>query len=97
MKDTVSNYSQNDYIKDLKDLKIDTLNIIKFSQNDIKGDITLKSPEMLFLSIPYDRGWHTIVDNKVVKPLLCNIGFLGLPLETVSTKSNYFINLFISI
>jgi uncharacterized membrane protein YfhO len=81
LKDTSLNYTYIDYFNDVKLLKQDTLKITLFKQNHITGNISLKTPKMLFFSIPYDKGWNAIIDNKKIKPMLCNIGFLGLFLE----------------
>jgi uncharacterized membrane protein YfhO len=52
-----------------------------FSSNRIKGSIDLNQPSMLFYSIPFDRGWHALVDD-VEQPLTeINFGFTGLLLE----------------
>jgi len=60
---------------------MDTLAITSFHQKRIEGTITARSPELLFFSIPYDKGWHAKVDGKEEKPILCNIGFMGLLLQ----------------
>jgi uncharacterized membrane protein YfhO len=80
-KDTAVRYGIKEYIHDINVLKKDTLSITYFSQNRIKGTIQSDSTRMLFLSIPYDKGWHAIVDGKQTEPMLCNIGFLGLILD----------------
>ncbi len=52
-----------------------------FSQNHIKGHITLDTTAMMFFSIPYDQGWKATVNGKI-KPLeKINFGFTGLLLE----------------
>jgi len=81
LKDTMPNYTYNDYFIDVMHLKKDTMAITRFSQNHINGTIDLDSAKMLFFSIPYDKGWHAVVDGKEVQPLVCNIGFIGLFIE----------------
>jgi uncharacterized membrane protein YfhO len=81
LRDTAINYQFTDYYNDVALLKRDTLAITHFAQNRIKGKIELDSARLLFLSIPYDKGWHAKVNGKEVTPLLCNIGFLGLFLD----------------
>ena len=90
--------------KDINHLKQDTLNIKYFSQNRIRGNIELKTTKLLYLSIPYDRGWNALIDSKKVKPLLCNIGFMGLiiqpgkhNIELYYRPPFFIINLIISI
>ena len=74
-------YPVQKYIADIKSLRKDTLAITKFSNNNIKGNITLNERKMLFFSIPYSEGWSALVDGKKQSPIRINIGFLGLPLE----------------
>lgn len=42
----------------------DTLNIVEFSDNCIKGNIALSEPKFLFFSIPYAAGWHLRLNGK---------------------------------
>jgi len=52
-----------------------------FSQNQIKGHITLDTTAMLFFSIPYDRVWKATVNGKPVPLEKINFGFTGLLLD----------------
>ena len=79
--DTAKNYTYDDYFKDVDARHKDTLNTTRFSQKRITGTIDLKTSKMLFFSIPFDRGWNAVIDNKTVKPALCNIGFMGFMLD----------------
>jgi len=81
LSDTAAVYSINSFYKDISDRKSDTLTISSFTQNKIRGTIRLNKFKLLFFSVPFDKGWHAIVDRKEMKPLLCNIGFMGIPLE----------------
>jgi uncharacterized membrane protein YfhO len=81
LRDTALNYTYTDYFKDVDARKKDTLTVSLFSQKRITGTIDLKTPKMLFFSIPFDRGWNALIDNKQVKPSLCNIGFMGFMLD----------------
>jgi uncharacterized membrane protein YfhO len=42
------------------------------------GDITLDNNKLLFLSIPYDKGWHVKVDGKAANIEKVTIGFMGI-------------------
>ncbi len=79
LSDTLTNYSFTDYFNDVNARKADTLSLTLFTQNKIKGSINVDSAKMLFLSIPYDKGWHARLDGKEIQPLICNIGFIGIP------------------
>jgi uncharacterized membrane protein YfhO len=74
-------YPLEQYTLDCDRLREDTFAISKFSDNHIKGTISLDEKKMLFLSIPYSPGWSAVVDGKKQAPLRINIGFLGLLLD----------------
>jgi len=84
--DTVINFGFPQYTEFTSALKKDTLAITSFKQNRIEGTITLDSSKMMFLSIPYDKGWSAIVDGKSTKLENINIGFMGLLLEKGTHK-----------
>ncbi len=71
---------------DLQKLKADTLKIKRHDQNNIAGEIQLDKEKLLFFSVPYDRGWHALVNGEKRKILNTNIGFLGLLLKPGSHK-----------
>lgn len=79
--DTSKNYTWNELSADVSARKADTLQINSFSSNRITGTIDTKETKLLFLSIPYDKGWHCKVDDKPTNPILCNLGFIGIYLE----------------
>jgi uncharacterized membrane protein YfhO len=76
-----ANYGSQDYLHDIANLNQNTFNMNYFSQNHINGTIKLNTPKILFFSIPYDKGWTADVDNRMIKPQLCNIGFQGILLQ----------------
>jgi len=78
LKDTAKIYVYNDYFKELAELREDTLEITGYSENRITGSIEVQEPKVLFLSIPFDRGWQCKIDGEGVEPFICNIGFTGL-------------------
>jgi uncharacterized membrane protein YfhO len=77
------------YKKFTDSLKIDTLTITSFRQDNIKGNIHLDKPKVLFFSIPYNEGWQIKVDGKKEKFSRINIGFTGILL----TKGDHKIEL----
>lgn len=54
------------------------LEIVSFSQNEIKGKITLEKDRMLFFTIPFDKGWQASIDGTPAELQRVNIGFTGL-------------------
>ena len=73
---TFDNY--NGYVSSLKK---DSLHITHFDDNNIKGSIHVDEKKLLFLSIPYDKGWHAMVDGKEATAYKVNIGFTGIVLD----------------
>lgn len=54
------------------------LNIKSFSNDNIKGDIILEKPQLLFFSIPFDKGWTITVDKKGTEKLRVFSGLTGI-------------------
>ena len=81
MKDTVAAYTFDEYFRDVAARKKDTLAITMFTNSHIRGTIELDSARLLFLTIPWDKGWHSRIDGKEVPPMVCSIGFIGLLIE----------------
>jgi len=75
--DTVKSLTFNEVSLAVNERRVDTLQITLFSDNHIKGKINVKEDKVLFLSIPYDKGWKGMIDNKIQEPFLCNAGFMG--------------------
>jgi uncharacterized membrane protein YfhO len=76
-KDTTKNYTILDYQTDIGNLRQNTLQLTKFTQNSFDGSIAMFQKKMLFFTIPYDKGWQLKVDGKKQKLYLVNIGFMG--------------------
>jgi hypothetical protein len=62
-------------------LKKDSLNITAFSNTHIKGNINISANKIMFLSFPFDKGWHLKVNGKDEEKLLVNHGMTGIYLE----------------
>ncbi len=89
LKDTVANYTFDIYANDRQALMKDTLSISDFSQNSIKGKINLDKKKLLFLSIPYDKGWTATVDGQKQELKVVDAGMMGLLLD----KGNHLIEM----
>ena len=57
----------DNFIKAIDKLKNNKLNITSFKETRIEGNIKLDDNMIVYTSIPYDDGWHVLVDNKEVK------------------------------
>jgi hypothetical protein len=81
LKDTVPAYTWDMYLQDVNALRKDTLLITNFGQNLFQGKITLDKKKLLFLSIPYDKGWTATVDGKNQEMKIVDAGMSGLLLD----------------
>ncbi|MDF2881109.1 MAG: multidrug resistance protein [Clostridiaceae bacterium] len=74
------------FTEQIERIKNSALNIEQFSDNYISGNISVTSDKMLYFSIPYDKGWTALVDNKDVQLHNINIAFMGLPIDAGEHK-----------
>lgn len=58
-----------------------TLKNLQILTNQVKGEISCRKDELLFLSIPYSVGWSAYVDGEEIDIMKANIGFMAIPLE----------------
>jgi uncharacterized membrane protein YfhO len=79
--DIPADYTVQALSGDISQLRQETMTLLTQKQNYIKGAINIDKRRMLFFSIPYDRGWKAFVNGKETKPMLINIGFMGLLLD----------------
>lgn len=75
------NYDINTLTEQLNKLSADTLNLEGFSDNEFTGNISLNTNKIMYLTIPFDDGWHALVDGKEQEKLLINGGMTGIFLE----------------
>jgi hypothetical protein len=79
--DIQENYTFKEYTSDINILKKNSLNISEYGQNKITGEISVDKNKILFFSIPFDKGWKIKIDGNIEKPMMVNIGFIGVPLK----------------
>ncbi|MCD6013479.1 MAG: hypothetical protein K0Q79_3341 [Flavipsychrobacter sp.] len=78
--DTVVPFSFDQYGAYVSKLRGRAFTVTEFKESNIKGNISLNEPGVLFFSIPFDDGWKATVNGKEAKLYKVNIGFLGLKL-----------------
>ncbi len=64
--------------KSISELRADTLTVTKLDDNYLSGTITTAQDKMVYLSIPYDEGWHLQVDGKSQDKIVINGGMTGV-------------------
>ncbi|MDR1984786.1 MAG: YfhO family protein [Prevotellaceae bacterium] len=72
------NYLLDDLAADTDSLKKEAFHITYFSQNNIKGDITVRNDKLLFFTIPFDKDWKAFDNGKEIAMEQVNIGFSGV-------------------
>ena len=70
-------------------LSAEHLQLETFSENYLKGRLEVKSHKILYLSIPYDKGWHIKLNDKETPTFRINGGMTGIFLP----KGNYSVEL----
>ncbi len=61
-------------------LRDNILTDVKMDTNQITGKISLDASKLLFLSLPYSKGWHVFVDGKEETLLCANLMYSGIML-----------------
>lgn len=91
VKDTVGvNMFTWDYFKTSVDsLKQEAMTTTLFSEDKINGNVNVKENKMMYLSFPYDKGWHLKVDGKETEKVFVSNGMTGVYL----TPGNHTVNL----
>lgn len=70
-----------DYKETISARKDGTLQELSLGTNSVKGNIEVSEPQMLFLSIPYSRGWRAVVNGKAVSVYQANTAYMAVPLQ----------------
>lgn len=69
------------YVSNIEKLTENKLENIEIASNTITGDISVDKDKLLFLSIPYQKGWTAYVDGKKTDILKTNLMYSGIFLE----------------
>lgn len=81
VKDSLQNITVDSYAQLIKDCRVDTLQISSFDDKHFEGTIDLDRSKLLFLSIPFDKGWKAEVDGKITETTLVTFGMTGIILN----------------
>ncbi len=77
--DTISCFPDSAALsKVVNELSADTLVIKMFTDNNLSGKIDATRNELMYLSIPYDKGWHLQVDGKEQEKIIVDGGMTGV-------------------
>ncbi|WP_368941920.1 YfhO family protein, partial [Bacillus cereus] len=67
--------------KKVNTLKENSLQNIYYEGNSLKGDINSTKDGLLYLSVPYSKGWSIKVDGKETEFTKANSAFIGVPIS----------------
>ncbi len=83
IKDTLpeSAFSVDIYRQSVNELSKDTLALTKFENNAITGKISVSDVKMMYLSVPWDRGWTLKVDGQKTDKFILDGGMTGVLLK----------------
>ncbi|MGR5883739.1 YfhO family protein [Bacillus cereus] len=68
------------YKKKQKKLTENRLENIYYKNNYLKGDIKSNKDGLLYLSVPYSKGWTIKIDGKETEFTKANSAFIGVPI-----------------
>lgn len=74
-------YNEAVFEKVYDDISEHKLRISSIETGYIKGDITVETNELMFTSIPYDKGWEAYVDGEQVEAASFAGAFLVVPMD----------------
>lgn len=85
-------------------LKDETLDVTEWTSRSLKGNITVKKDNLMYTSIPYEKGWKVYVDGKKADIKLIFDAFIGVELtegeheiELVYSPGHVYLALVISL
>ena len=76
-----TDYSANDLAMDTNKLQANKLHISNYSNSNIDGIINTKIKQLVFFSIPFDRGWSAKVNGKETSILKVDGGLSAVLVE----------------
>ena len=72
-------YTNSEYYKDCEERNKLVCSSVRFDQSSFTAKITTgDSPELVFFSIPYEKGWSATVNGKPAKIEKVNVGFMAV-------------------
>lgn len=93
---TVKNLSvycvpMEDYAEKIGALAKNTLQNIQLGTNEIRGELTVNTPQLLCMAIPYSAGWKALVDGVETPVMVANERYLGIsvPAGSHTIKFHY--------
>lgn len=73
-----SQFSFENYKAEISKRSTETLKLSSFTDKKFNGEIKTEKPGIMYLSFPFDKGWHLKLDGVDAKPLYVNNGMTGI-------------------
>lgn len=70
-----------EYAENMKELSREPLEDIRIEGRKVSGRISVSGDKMLFLSIPYSKGWSAKIDGKEAELLRADYNFMAVPVS----------------
>ena len=83
---SLAGFASDVLTQNIKSLSKDTLKILAHSPTRIKGIVNLDSDQMIYISIPYDKGWAINDNGKPKEKFILSNGMTGVILGMGSHK-----------
>lgn len=74
-------YSEDEYYKDCTALAANSCYFFEKDNNGFTAKIDSDKENLLFFSVPYDKGWSATVNGKPVEILKANVGFMAVEIS----------------
>ncbi len=69
---------EDNFIDDVNERKEFTVKNLSIDKKGFSGEIDLPSDNLVFFSIPFEKGWSACVNNKPVEIVKANVGFMAI-------------------
>ncbi|MBA4851019.1 YfhO family protein [Emticicia sp. BO119] len=81
IKDSLQSVTVEAFNQLISECRKDTLQITSYDDQHFDGTIDINQTKLLFLSIPFDKGWKAEVDGKPAETRLVTFGMTGIVLD----------------
>lgn len=81
LNDTTTGFTMQMYKQFTDSLKDESLKLKSFREDNIEGEISLQTPQIMYLSFLYDKNWIVEVDGKKADTFTINLAFTGVKID----------------
>lgn len=74
----IDTLDESNFESDVKDRKVNVVRNFKINHSGFTGKIDLNKDNLVFFSVPFDKGWKATVNGKNVEIIKANIGFMAV-------------------